>query len=365
VSEQPTTTLALAFERPTVEVDAQEWAEVSELMLSMEMTEREGGLSALELRVSNVSSESDGRTALAFEDDSILKLGARIAIYAGDVVSPREIFRGTITGVEADFPAEDSPTLLVFAEDEFQRARMARRTKLHDNATIAGLAADLASQVGLTPVVTGLAADVGPQLQLNESDLAFLRRLLVRYDADMQVVGTELHVSPRGDVSRGTIDLELHGQLRRARVLADLAHQTTEVTVSGWDAKQGSAVAGSGAGAHLGPGTGRTGAAILREAIGARSHHLSHLATATQDEAQAVADAAFDARARRFVIAEGTTDGNAALRVGTTVTLRGLGGRFENDYYVTLARHRWDERRGYQTDFTAECAFLGTGGQGA
>ena len=361
MSEQPTSALALAFERPTVQVDEQEWAEVSELMLSMEMTEKEGGLSALELRMSNVSTEDDGRTAFAFEDDSILKLGAHIAIYSGDVAEPREIFRGAITGLEADFPAEDSPTLLVLAEDSFQRARMARRTKLHDNATIADIAGSLASQVGLTPVVSGLTANIGTQLQLNESDLAFLRRLLARYDGDLQVVGTELHVSPRSDVARGTLELELHSQLRRARVLADLAHQTTKLTVGGWDAKQGQAVSGSGNGAHLGPGSGRNGAQVLHDALGDRSHHVSHLAATTRDEAQAMADAAFDARARGFVVVEGTTDGNAALRVGTTVTLKGLGGRFENDYYVTLARHRWDERRGYQTDFTAECAFLGAG----
>lgn len=362
MSERPTTTLALAFERPTVRVDEQELAEVSELMLSMEMTEKEGGLSALELRLGNVGSEDDGRSQLAFEDGSMLKLGARITLYGGDVIEPREIFRGTITGLEADFPAEDAPTLLVLAEDDFQRARMARRTKVHDDATIAALAKALASQVGLTPVVTGFDANIGTQVQLNESDLAFLRRLLARYDGDLQVVGTELHVAPRGDVARGTLELELHSQLRRARVLADLAHQTTAVTVGGWDAARGQAVRGTSSGANLGPGSGRKGAELLQDATGERRHHVAHLAATTADEAQAIADAAFDARARGFVIVDGTADGNPALRVGTTVRLRGLGGRFENDYYVTLARHRWDESRGYETDFSAESAFLGTGG---
>jgi uncharacterized protein len=362
VSERPTTSLALAFERPTVRVDEQDLAEVSELMLSLEMTERDGGLSALEMRLSNVASKDSGTSALAFEDDSVLKLGAHITIYGGDVASPREIFRGTITGLEADFPADDAPTLLILAEDEFQRARMARRTKLHENATIAAIANDLATQVSLTPVVSGLGDNIGTQVQLNESDLAFLRRLLARHDGDLQVVGTEMHVSPRSDVSRGTVELHMHNQLRRARVLADLAHQTTAITIGGWDVSQGQRVHGSGTGANLGPGTGRTGASVLQNSIGDRSEHVAHLAAGTQDEAQAIADAAFDSRARSFVIVEGTADGNPELRVGTTVTLRGLGGRFENDYYVTLARHRWDEVRGYETDFTAESAYLGAGG---
>jgi uncharacterized protein len=196
-------------------------------------------------------------------------------------------------------------------------------------------------------------------MQLNESDLAFLRRLLQRYDGDLQVVGSELHVSPRGDVQRGTLELALYGQLRRARVIADLAHQVSEVTVAGWDARQGKRVSGTGTGTHPGPGTGRAGADVLSAALAERSEHIGFLAVADSIEAQAVADAAFDHRARRFVRVSGTAEGNAALRVGTHVTLRGLGPRFDNVYYVTRACHRWDVTSGYETDFDGECAFVG------
>jgi hypothetical protein len=36
-----------------------------------------------------------------------------------------------------------------------------------------------------------------------------------------------------------------------------------------------------------------------------------------------------------------------------------VGRRFSNTYYVTKCRHRFDLTRGYETDFTGECAFLG------
>jgi phage protein D len=57
---------------------------------------------------------------------------------------------------------------------------------------------------------------------------------------------------------------------------------------------------------------------------------------------------------------EGTAEGNAEIRVGTHVRLSGLGGRFDNSYYVVQTRHRFDAR-GYETDFTAQCGFLGAG----
>jgi phage protein D len=356
--EAPISDRAVYTARPTIRIDAQEYPKVSELIKGMEMTESAGGLSALEMRLSNVASDPQGRADLAFEDESILKLGAAIAVYSGPEDNPQEIFTGTITALEAQFSAQ-APELSILAEDALQAARMTRRTKVHDHATIANLARNLAAQLSLTPVITDFTDNIGVQVQMNESDLGFLRRLLARYQGDLQVVGSELHVSPRADVRRGEITLELHSQLRRVCVLADLAHQVTEITVSGWDPIQGQRVTGSSSGANLGPGIGRSGASLLQQAIGERSHHVAHLAVTTSEEARAIADAAFDERARRFLRIEGAAEGNPAIRVGTHVTLGGLGQRFDNTYYVTRVCHRYDQEHGYETTFEAEGAYLG------
>ncbi|WP_088889349.1 phage late control D family protein [Leptolyngbya ohadii] len=357
--ETPLSNRSVYSARPTVRINQQEYPKVSELLIGMEMVEQEGGMSSLELRVSNVASNPQGGADLAFEDDQILKLGAAIAIYSGDENAPREIFQGIITALEAEFPEESPPELVVLAEDVFQQARMARRTQIHENVTIADLSQQLASSLGLTPIITGFTRPIGTQVQINESDLAFLRRILSRYDGDVQIVGRELHVSPRSDVQRGTVELALHRQLRMARVLADLAHQVTEVTVSGWDAGQGQRICSRSRGSHLGQGGGRTGAQVLQSTIGDRSHHIGHLAIASNTEAQAVADAAFDHRARQFLCIEATAEGNPAIRVGTQVRLTGMGDRFDNTYYVVKACHRYGVIRGYETDFSGECAYWG------
>jgi phage protein D len=357
--EQPVSALAIYSARPTVRIDAQEERRLSELVISMSMTEHVGGLSSLELRLSNVASDPEGGADLAFETSDVVRLGARIAIYTGDESAPQEIFQGMITGLEAEFGEESPPELLVLAEDLLQSARMTRRTAIYDDPSLADLATEIANRLGLSPVVTGLTEKIGVQAQLDESDLAFLRRLLARYDGDLQVVGQELHVSPRGDVQRGLLTLELHSQLRKVKLLADLAHQVSEVTVTGWDPLQGARVRGSSSDGALGPGRGSTGAQLLRDAIGERSHHLGRQAVATDAEAQAVAATDFAARARRFVTVEGVAEGNPALRVGAHVTLSGLGPRFDNTYYVTYACHRWDVERGYETDFEGESAYWG------
>jgi phage protein D len=344
--------------RPTVRVAGQAHDTVTELLLSMDMTEHEGGMSTLEMRFSNIASNPSGGSDFAFEDNQVLKLAAEIAVYGGDQNAPQEIFRGTVTGLDAEFPGDGPPELVVLAEDRLQRARMARRTQLHENVSIADVANAIAGRYGLTPSITGFGDQIGTWMQLNESDLAFLRRLLARYDGDVQVVGPELHLSPRKDVQRGSLTLELAGQLRRARVVADLSHQVTEITVTGWDATQGRRVNKTSTGTTLGPGTGRAGKQVLEDA-GPRAEHIGQLAVMSDPEAQALADATFDRRARRFVCVEGVAEGNPALRVGTHLSLSGLGPRFDNTYYVVRACHRYDQENGYQTEFEAECAYLG------
>ncbi len=345
---------------PTVRVDGQPHDSLKLLLLSMEMREQAGGLTSLEARFSNIASVEGGNSQFAFEDGQLLKLGAEIAFYTGDETAPKEIFRGKIMGLEADFVEGAPPELVVLAEDALQRARMTRRTKVYENATVASLAQTVASNLGLTPVITALSGDIGTQVQLNESDLAFLRRILSRYDGDLQVVGTELHVSPRSDVHRGDVEIAYGSQLRSVRVLADLSRQTTQITVTGWDAKQGQTISGTASGVDAGPGSGQKGSEALA-AIAERKEHIGHLAAATTGEAQALADAAFDHCARRFLVATGAAEGNPALRVGTSLKLTGLGPRFSNTYYVVEATHRFDLEHGYQTEFRAECAFLGQG----
>jgi uncharacterized protein len=358
--EEPLSRLALYSARPTVRVNGSANERVSGLLTAMEMVERESGLSTLDLRFTNIAADGNGGVGFAFEDETPLKLGDRIAVYSGDEDGPTEIFTGFVTALEADFPEDGPPMLTALAEDKLQIARMKRRTRTYENQSLADIARSIAQDHGLTPRISGFSDAIGVQVQLNESDLAFLRRLLARHDGDLQVVGDELHVSPRGEVQRGRLELAFGSQLRRARVFADLAQQVNEVTVTGWDPAQGERLTGrSSSGRDRGPGRGRSGADLLEQTLGRRSHQIGHLAVGTSAEADAVAVAAFDQRRRRFVTVDGMAEGNPALRVGMHVELRGLGPRFSNTYYVVACRHRFDLQQGYETDFTGECAFFG------
>jgi phage protein D len=351
---------AIFSARPTLRIAGQADERVSALLTAMKMEEIEGGMSTLELHITNWVATGNGSAEMAFNASSSLKLGAELGVYTGDEATPREIFKGKVSALEMVCNYGQPPELVVLAEDALTLARRQRRTKVYEAQSPADVVQAIAGNLGLTPTVAGLSSPSATWVQLDETDLQFLRRLLARFDADLQVVGNDLQVSPRKDVNRGTIDLQLYGQLARVRITADLSEQATAVTVAGWNVVDGSAVQGqAGSIANAGPGQGKSGVAWANEVFSTRSQHLAAPLVCTQPEADAVAQAALDQRARRFVRAEGTAEGNAQLRVGSSVRLAGISPQFDNTYYVSRACHLFDMKQGYRTEFNAECAFLG------
>lgn len=360
MSETSVSQSAIYSARPTLRIAGQPDERASAQLSEMRMQESEGGLSTLELRLTNWVATEDGGAELAFDAGSALTLGAELGVYTGDEAGPREIFKGKVSALEMICVYGKPPELVVLAEDALTLARRGRRSKVYDGMSPADVVRAIAGELGLTPTITGLDGPVGTWAQLDETDLGFLRRLLARFDADLQAVADTLQVSPRQDVSRGSIELALYGQLASVRVIADLAEQATAVTAAGWNAADGAAVKGEASRlVAAGPGSGRNGLEWAAEVFGTRSEHLATPAVFGSDEARAVAEAALDRRSRRFVRAEGTAEGNAKLRVGSTVALSGISAQFDNSYYVVRACHRFDLQQGYRTEFSAECAFLG------
>ncbi len=314
--------------RPRLSIDGVEPERASALLQALEVNEQEGGLASLELRLSNVASLDDGSAGAAFEDERELRLGSRITVALGDAQEPQEVFRGIVTGLEADYPGDGPPELVVHAEDALQQARMHRRTRVHRDRSLADLLQALAGDLGLQAEVSGLDRARAQQ------------------------------AAPRTEIRREAIALSRFQDLQRLRLFADLAHQVTAVTSAGWDPLRGEAVSGRGE-RRPQPGRGRSGAELLREALGEREEHVGQVAVTDGEEAQALADALFERRARAFVTAEGTAWGHPRIRVGCELELSGISPRFDNTYQVVATCHRYSVREGYLTDFRAECAALG------
>jgi len=197
--------------------------------------------------------------------------------------------------------------------------------------------------------------------QVNQSDLAFLRGRARAIDAEVWVEADTLHVQARARRDNGRLTLTSGKGLRSFTGRADLAHQQTEFTVSGWDVQGKESIAETAdRSAVSGELNGeRGGATILEQALGSRTEQLVHTTPLTGSEARAMAEASFRQNARRFVEARGVAEGDARLRVGTRLELVGVGGPFEGEgYTVTKALHTFDSDDGYRTHFCAQRPYV-------
>lgn len=355
----PRDDLRLYSARPTVRVAGLAMPVVDAALEGMVMREAVGGLSTLELSLTDWSSTPDGRAGFAAVGDNPLTLGAAIEVYAGDAQAPRQIFAGRITAVEGEMRRAAPPLFTVLAEDALFAARRVRRRRSFEGRTPADLIRQVAQDHGLRADVDGLDAPASDWAQINETDLAFLRRVLGRCDGDVQVVGETLQAGPRAARRRTELALSWPGDLVSVRITADLADQVAETTVAGFDPAAGRAVSSTATEGEFGPGAGRRADAVLRRKFDAFAERHGAEGPMTEAEARARARALHGARARGFVIADGTAQGDPELRVGSWLSLSGVNPMFAGVYAVTSATHRFDLTDGYLTDFIAESAHLG------
>ena len=348
--------------RPTVRIDGQQLPMLDVNLTRFKVRESVGGMTTLELTICDILSFADGHAGYGATAAAPLKLGAAVKIFAGPTTEPQEIFDGGVTAIEAEAGPDMAPQFTILAEDRLFTARRSRRTRTFDAAAPADVVKTIAGDHGLTPEIgDGLDRPVKVWLQNNESDLAFLRRVLAGVDADLQVVGTALQVRKLAKVPRNKVSLALGDTLLRGRFTADLAEQATEVVVASFDPASGEKVKAVVTSGDLGPGTGSDGPAVAKKLFTTLRETVGFLGPMTDSEGQSAAEAQYGQRARRFVRVDGTAQGSGEIRVGTQLTVTGMNPFFNNDYLVTQAIHRFDLETGYLTDFLAESAYLGAG----
>jgi len=351
----------LVSARPTFAVEGTVRADLAQDLLGLRIEESTDGLYSCEATFANWGPLRDGQVGFPHFAEDTFDFGTALQVDTLADEEMKTVFEGRVTALESRVPDGRAPALTVLAEDRLQDLRMTRRTRTFEELSDADVARQVARDHGLQAEVDvdGPTHDV--LAQVNQSDLAFLRDRARAIDAEVWVEGDTLRLQDRGRREAGDLALT-HGEgLRSVRVRADLAHQQTDFTVSGWDVQAKEAIEETADASALQRelNGGQSGAAALEEALGARTQQMVHTTPLTTDEARALAEASFRQHARRFVEARGVAEGDGRMRVGAQVELRGVGGRFEGGRYtLTEVVHSFDPERGYRTRFEAQRPYL-------
>ncbi len=294
-------------------------------------------------------------------DGSEFDFGTDIEVAVGGEGNQYVVFEGTVSGIEAVFGDSEPPRVVMLAEDRLMRLRMTRRMRTYTDVTDADVVRQIAQEHGLDADVSADGPRYDVLQQVNQSDLAFLRERARLLQTDVWCQGRTLHFSDRPSRRGEKITLAHGADLLSCRISADLAHQRTDIVVSGFDARAKAGIderAGSSTiEAEASPG--RTGPEVLERALGGSAGIRVRDVPLTTSEASAWARAEMLRRARRFVTARGITRGTPQLTVGSQLRLEFVGPTFEGEgYYVTRVTHTYDNVRGLRTSFEAERATL-------
>ena len=336
--------------RPAIEIDGQRDATLSSSLLDLQVLDSAEGLARCEATFGNWGGSDSGGFQHFGRDK--LEFGKALKVTLGTGI----LFEGRISAITAIFPDGGTPQIAVCAEDRLQDLRMTRRTRAFENATLSSVLSSIANDHGLTPEASVSGETYKTLAQVNQSDLAFLRDLGRREDAQVWVDGTKLKAAQRAQRTGGTVEMSWAGQLREFTVSADLAHQRTKLIGSGWNVDDKASAKHEAVEAAISSELkgGTSGPSTLQRAFGDRPDILAHQVPASDAQARALAEATFRHLARRFVVGYGVAETNPDLRVGAKLKLKGLGPIFEGEYTVTDVAIRFDDKAGMRTEFVCD-----------
>ena len=337
-----TSSAAFVSARPRIRIDGQDKPNLGEAVLSLKVRLPQTGMANAELLVLNWGDTGGSGPGFLFQD---LQLGARLDILLGEPAD-QPAFKGEITALEERY-GEGAPQLAILAEDPLHRLARGRASKAFEDMSLDDVVQQIASTAGLS-VDVQVSSATGTWLQVNESSLAFLLRLLAPYDVGLRVTDGTLRVK---DEEPDPSPRQLHPE--RVRLIADLNHQPTGLTVKGYNLKDDAESESSQQNLSPAP-SGQTAAQVLGNLSWTSPSTPPHPFARSQSEAEALAKKQFRQKACRFIHGEVTCRDGGSLRSGREIELTGLSPRFNGKYRVIDCQHAFDGTRGFVTQLQVQ-----------
>ncbi len=287
------------------------------------------------------------------DDQALFAFGHAVEVKLGYEQKPETLIKGEITALEPEFSHDRLPRLIVRGYDRRHRLLRGRKTRTFVQQKDSDIAAQLASEAGLTGETTDSQVTHDYVLQANQTDLEFLAERARRIEYEVVVEDKNLLFRPVANAESEVLTLTMLDGLLEFSPRLTSAGQVSEVSVRGWSVKEKQEITGkAGIGDEVSAmGGASSGGKLAEGAFGAAPEVIASHPTLTQAEADQMAKARFNHLSLGLIAGEGICLGRPDLRAGKVIKLEGLGTRFSGLYYVTTAVHRYSSQRGYRTHF--------------
>jgi len=327
--------------RLTINGDARPDLDTALLQLSIQLPL--AGQSSAEINLQNWGPADSGNSPpdfrfadIGFGNDIEIKMSE-----AGEDV----VFSGQITGIEERY-GDGAPHLVLLAEDGLHRLARQRHSRSFEDTGLSDLVQEIAGEADLDTDINIGANISGQWLQLNESNMALLQRLLPPIGIWPRLENGALRAKPEEPTEPVVVSAQ-DGALQ-VRIVADLNHQPTEVQVQGYDLAADETVHATNSEPGGSP-SGTTAADVLQQLSWEGESPYPQPFAFSQEYADRLASGRFQYNAWRFLHGEVLCRGIPALRSGRYLQLQDVSPRLTGDYRIIHCSHRFDGQNGYQT----------------
>lgn len=287
--------------------------------------------------------------------DPRFQIGAKVSIgfeaqdqLIGVIPISNNLLEGEITSIEPIF-MNGRTQLRIRGYDKTHRLMRGKKTRAFQRVTEMMLITKIASESGMTPVISGKLPTTmfDYVLQNNQTNWDFLSERAQLYGYQFYADGVSLMVSG-ADSPRSLlpVDMSWGGNLNRFEPRLVSMGQATSTTVMGWNPEMKMPVMGMAAASVPKTKIGeiRTGSITAMTSFGkADDVFPADKTISSMSEAMTIAQARFDENQSEFVKASGELiPGNPNLVAGSMALIHGVGTRFSGSYYITEARHIWN-----------------------
>ena len=288
--------------------------------------------------------------------EKTIRVGAKLEVQGG-YVKREEIFYGYVDEFSLQHSGHGAPRLSVTGIDGFgylmscqqpiyggQKQPQKVVEEILDKAVSAGYAKK--------KTVGNLGGFTIPTIKERMDDYRFLRLLAERYCMSVFSVDGELIFDNVAKNSSPLITLTVGAGLLDFEKRMSLRGQVGQVEIWGRDVNQGF-IKGVADSVSVG-GSGKSAAEIASGFKTASVRQYSEYVR-TEEECVKLAQAKLDSIAMNFVHGRGVCVGLPELIPGRYLTIEGIDGAVEGDYFITKVRHRFS-REGYYTMFEVKGA---------
>ncbi len=328
--------------RPVFSVDGRRRDDLSEALTGMVVNLPLHGCSHGELSFTNWGTPEGSRAPSYLFND--IGLGAEMEIEMGQPQQTR-IFKGEVTAIEEEF-GEGAPILTLLVQDKLHLLARSRQSRSYEEQTVDDIVQAIVSEAGLQADVQ--VSDInGTWHQLNESDLAFLLRLLGRFDIGLRLDGDTFRAKPE-EPDAEPVELSAQDSALKIRLLTDLNHQPASSQVLAYNTAIAEEVDHTSE--TMTPQPSATSAVDTLSQLGWPGDEIVPQPTArNQREAEAYATSHFRRQAKRFIQGDIICRGEPTLKSGREIDLTGVSPRLRGIYQVVHCSHRFDGQNGFET----------------